>query len=169
MDRVFDLKDLISNPVQERALIQQKNIDLFLRDSLIKAFMIIFTNEKSKHLLLNYDLIDIAFNCLQSSQDIALETQRNVARLASMILKFPKVQVKLMNPLNSDVIGGMATLLHILGQTDYQFKRLVEGFTDQPESYNSQAKKVISLRMKIHTIRYMLEAACLVSFNRKFI
>jgi len=52
---------------------------------------------------------------MQSSQDIALETQRNVARLASMILKFPKVQVKLMNPLNNEVIIGMAKLLYILG------------------------------------------------------
>lgn len=39
-------------------------IDHILRDSLIKSFMVIFTNEKSQHLLLNRDLIDIALNCL---------------------------------------------------------------------------------------------------------
>jgi len=36
--------------------------------------MIIFATEKSSHLLLNYDLVDIAFNCLRSSGEITLET-----------------------------------------------------------------------------------------------
>ena len=36
--------------------------------------MIIFTNEQSQHLLLNYDLIEIAFSCLSKSEDITLET-----------------------------------------------------------------------------------------------
>ena len=35
--------------------------------------MIIFSNEKSHHLLVNNDLIDIAFNCMEYSTDITLE------------------------------------------------------------------------------------------------
>ena len=37
-----------------------------LRDTIIKSFMVIFTNEKSQHLLLNKDIIDIAFSCLEN-------------------------------------------------------------------------------------------------------
>jgi hypothetical protein len=64
-------------------------IDSHLRDSLIKAFMVIFTNEKSQHLLLNKDLIDIAFNCLEFCKETTLEAKRHVARLISIIFKFP--------------------------------------------------------------------------------
>ena len=68
MEGIFDLRNPNKDQnVESEALCEQKNIDLYIRDSLIKSFMIIFTNEKSKHLLLNYDLIDIAFNCMQSS------------------------------------------------------------------------------------------------------
>ena len=51
----------------------EEKIEMYLRDSLIKSFMIVFTNEKSQHLLLNQDLIEIAFNCMQNSTDITLE------------------------------------------------------------------------------------------------
>lgn len=64
-------------------------IDSHLRDSLIKAFMVIFTNEKSQHLLLNKDLIDIAFNCLEFCNECTLEAKRHVSRLISIIFKFP--------------------------------------------------------------------------------
>jgi hypothetical protein len=64
-------------------------VDQHLRDSLIKAFMVIFTNDKSQHLLLNKDLIDIAFNCLEFCSDCSLEAKRHVARLISIIFKFP--------------------------------------------------------------------------------
>lgn len=64
-------------------------IDNVLRDSLIKAFMVIFTNEQSQHLLLNKDLIDIAFNCLEYCSECTLEAKRHVARLISIIFKFP--------------------------------------------------------------------------------
>ena len=44
-----------------------------LRDALIKSFMLVFTNEKSQHLLLNNDIIDIAFNCLEFCESISIE------------------------------------------------------------------------------------------------
>ena len=49
----------------------------------------IFTNEKSQHLLLNDDLVAIAFNCLSYSSDCTLEAKQHVARLISIIFKFP--------------------------------------------------------------------------------
>ena len=79
-------------------------IDAHLRDSLIKAFMVIFTNEKSQHLLLNKDLIDIAFNCLEYCKDCTLEAKRHVSRLISIIFKFPQVQSRLME---SEVVIGI--------------------------------------------------------------
>ena len=60
-----------------------------LRDALIKSFMVIFTNEKSQHLLLNQDIIDIAFNCLEYCESISIDAKRNLARLISIIFKFP--------------------------------------------------------------------------------
>mmetsp|Transcript_40226 Transcript_40226/g.61395 ORF Transcript_40226/g.61395 Transcript_40226/m.61395 type:complete len:136 (-) Transcript_40226:2131-2538(-) len=75
----------------EEELESFSTVEGYLRDQLIKSFMVIFTNEQSRHLLMNQDLIDIAFNCLISSQDLTLEAQRNVAKLASMIITFPKV------------------------------------------------------------------------------
>jgi hypothetical protein len=53
--------------------------------------MIIFTNEKSTHLLLNNCIIDIAFNCLEFCPEISPEAQQNMARLISIIFKFPQV------------------------------------------------------------------------------
>jgi hypothetical protein len=35
--------------------------------------MLVFTNEKSQHLLLNNDIIDIAFNCLEFCESISIE------------------------------------------------------------------------------------------------
>ena len=64
-------------------------IAIHLRDSLIKAFMVIFTNSGSQHLLLNKDLIDIAFNCLEFSDDCSIQAKKHVARLISIIFKFP--------------------------------------------------------------------------------
>mmetsp|Transcript_15418 Transcript_15418/g.23713 ORF Transcript_15418/g.23713 Transcript_15418/m.23713 type:complete len:144 (+) Transcript_15418:2249-2680(+) len=101
------------------------NLELYLRDSLIKAFMIIFTNEKSQHLLLNIDLIDIAFNCMCSSQDITLEAQRNVARLISMIFKFPKVQRKVMQPNNEEVIIGIPNVIEMYCKLQEQFSHMI--------------------------------------------
>ena len=60
-----------------------------LRDALIKSFMVIFTNERSQHLLLNKDIIDIAFDCLENCNLISSEAKRNLARLMSIIFKFP--------------------------------------------------------------------------------
>ena len=67
----------------------EEKLETQLRDSLIKAFMVIFTNKDSQHLLLNKDLIDIAFNCLEYSNDCTLEAKIHVSRLISIIFKFP--------------------------------------------------------------------------------
>lgn len=50
-----------------------QNIDNYLRDSIIKSFMIVFTSESSQHLLLNKDLIEIACNCMEYSTEITTE------------------------------------------------------------------------------------------------
>ena len=71
--------------------IEEKQAEL--RDTIIKSFMVIFTNEKSQHLLLNKDIIDIAFSCLENVCLVSNEAKRNLARLMSIIFKFPQVQV----------------------------------------------------------------------------
>lgn len=67
-------------------------IDIYLRDSLIKSFMVIFTNSKSQHLLLNKDLIEIALNCLEYCNESSPEAKLHLAKLISIISKFPTVQ-----------------------------------------------------------------------------
>ena len=42
--------------------------------------------------MLNQDIIGIAFNCLENVFQISLEAKRNLARLISIIFKFPQVQ-----------------------------------------------------------------------------
>jgi len=49
----------------------------------------IFTNEGSQHLLLNRDLIDIAFNCMEFLHEVNEETQLKVAKLIGIVYKFP--------------------------------------------------------------------------------
>ena len=83
-------------------------VEIHMRDSLIKSFMVIFTNDKSQHLLLNKDLIDIAFNCLEFCNDCTLEAKHHVARLISIIFKFPQVQERLMA---QEVVFGICDLL----------------------------------------------------------
>jgi hypothetical protein len=53
----------------------EEAMELIMRDSLIKSFMVIFTHDHSQHLLLNKDLIDIAFNCLEFCSDISIEAK----------------------------------------------------------------------------------------------
>lgn len=86
--------------------IEEKQAEL--RDTIIKSFMVIFTNEKSQHLLLNKDIIDIAFSCLENVCLVSNEAKRNLARLMSIIFKFPQVQERL---LNERIILGIVYLL----------------------------------------------------------
>ena len=79
-----------------------------LRDTLIKSFMMIFTNKKSQHLLLNIDIIEIAFSCLENAQLISSEAKINLARLISIIFKFPQVQERLFE---EQVVQGIVHLL----------------------------------------------------------
>lgn len=90
-------------------------VEIYLRDSLIKSFMVIFTNDKSQHLLLNKDLIDIAFTCLEYCKDCTLEAKRHVSRLISIIFKFPQVQERL---LAMEVVNGIVHLLKQIKHMD---------------------------------------------------
>jgi hypothetical protein len=45
-------------------------VERILRDSIIKSFMITFTDPSNQHLLMNPDLIEIAFNCIEYSTEI---------------------------------------------------------------------------------------------------
>jgi len=71
--------------------------------------MVIFTNEKSQHLLLNQDIIDIAFSCLEYCDSISVDAKRNLARLISIIFKFPQVQERI---LQEKIVYG---IVHLLG------------------------------------------------------
>jgi len=85
-------------------------VEQTLRESLIKAFMVIFTHNSSQHLLLNRDLIDIAFNCLEFAEEIAEEAQEKLAKLISIIFKFPQVQRFI---LKREIIIGVTELLRV--------------------------------------------------------
>lgn len=89
-------------------------VELYLRDSLIKAFVLIFTNQNSQHMLMHSDLIDIAFNCLQRCKNITLEALKNLATLISQILCIPKVHRRLLSSKNYMVLVGMCDLLEEL-------------------------------------------------------
>jgi hypothetical protein len=69
----------------------KESVEQILRESLVKSFMVIFTHEFSQHLLLNRDLIDIAFSCLEFAADMAEEAQEKLSKLISIIFKFPQV------------------------------------------------------------------------------
>lgn len=51
----------------------EQALEITLKDCLIKSFMVIFTHESSYHLLLNPDLIQIAFYCLEYCSEISKE------------------------------------------------------------------------------------------------
>ena len=72
--------------------------------------MVIFTHDHSQHLLLNRDLIDIAFNCLEFSDEIADEAQMKLAKLISIIFKFPQVQRYI---LKHEIVIGVTHLLSV--------------------------------------------------------
>ena len=74
-----------------------------------------------------------------------------------------------MNPENEEVLGGMSKLLMSLSQGEYIFKSFIDNFVCAPESYDFQSSKVTLLRMRIQTIKYMVEASYLISLNRSFI
>jgi hypothetical protein len=90
-------------------------VEQVLRDSLIKSFMVIFTHDHSQHLLLNKDLIDIAFNCLELAQDIAEEAQEKLAKLISIIFKFPQVQRFIQK---RELVLGVTQLLQVQGHKE---------------------------------------------------
>lgn len=106
--QIDDLEEDYEIPVEDIDPDNHELVDSHLRDSLIKSFMVIFTNEQSQHLLLNKDLIDIAFNCLEFAQECTIEAKRHVARLISIIFKFPQVQERLMA---LEVVKGICDLL----------------------------------------------------------
>jgi len=107
-----------------------------LKDCLIKAFMVIFTHDHSQHLLLNKDLIDIAFNCMEFCSEISLEAKDKLAKLISIIFKFPQVQEKLMS---HEVILGINHLLELKGQPDI-LRNTVKACTYLSMNYEFVAK-----------------------------
>lgn len=65
--------------------------------------------------MLNKDLIDIAFNCLEHCNECTIEAKRHVARLISIIFKFPQVQHRLMA---KEVVTGICDLLSMKKHKD---------------------------------------------------
>ena len=98
----------VDDEYDENGTQDDNTLETILRDSLIKSFMVIFTHDHSQHLLLNKDLIEIAFNCLEFCSEISIEAKQKLAKLISIIFKFPQVQEKL---LASEVIIGINELL----------------------------------------------------------
>jgi hypothetical protein len=72
-----------------------------LTDSIIKSFMIIFTDPSNKNLLMNSDLVEIALNCIEFGLEIKTLAQLKTARLLSLILEYPKIQRKVIFGNNS--------------------------------------------------------------------
>lgn len=60
-----------------------------LRDALIKSFLVVFTNEKSAHLLLNEHIVATMFSCLEHCDKISLEAKLNLTKLMAIVFKFP--------------------------------------------------------------------------------
>jgi len=71
--KISIFKKARSNTTPSTVKTQVADPNAELRDALIKSFMLVFTNEKSQHLLLNKDIIDIAFNCLEFCESISIE------------------------------------------------------------------------------------------------
>jgi hypothetical protein len=87
---IFNFNKISTHSIVTASKYEDENFEL--RDTLIKSFLLVFTNEKSQHLLLNQDIIDIAFSCLEYTRNISLEARINLSRLISFIFKFPQVQ-----------------------------------------------------------------------------
>jgi hypothetical protein len=120
-DSLPDVEDLDMIMSQVDRTTGTQKIEMYLRDSIVKAFMVIFTNEQNQHLLTNKDLIDIAFNCLEVSTDITLDAQKNVSRLVSLVFMFPSVQERLINE-GDQVINGLCNLINMIGKKSSNFK-----------------------------------------------
>ena len=82
-----------------------------LTDSIIKSFMIIFTDPSNKNLLMNSDLVEIALNCIEFGIEIKTLAQLKTARLLSLILEYPKIQKKVIFGNNSQALIGMYSLI----------------------------------------------------------
>ena len=91
-----DMKAIIREILNDPEMRDEKDLEDKIKKSIIKSYMMIFTHENSQHLLLNIDLIDIAFNCMMNCKSINIETQRNVSKLIALQLKFPQVQKKIL-------------------------------------------------------------------------
>jgi hypothetical protein len=89
-------------------LLLQNDENFEIKDALIKSFLLIFASEKSQHLLLNNDVLDTAFICLDKCNHLSTEIQINLAKLLSIVLKFPQVEAFLEN---ESIISGMVSLI----------------------------------------------------------
>lgn len=93
-----------------------------MRDAIIKSFMIVFTNESNRHLLLNTDLIDMANNCIEFGSQIKTEAQLKTARLLSLQLQFQRVQNRMVLTNQARSVIGMYQLIEFLCQIDDQLR-----------------------------------------------
>ena len=118
-----------------------------MKDALIKSFMVIFTHDHSQHLLLNKDLIDIAFNCLEFCSDISQEAKQKLAKLISIIFKFPQVQEKL---LSQEVIIGIGNLLEESDNEDI-LRNTVKACT-----YLSMNYKFVSTHLSLEILKNLM-------------
>ena len=165
------IEEIINNKSQDEDELDQK-----IKGSIIKSFMMIFTNEKSQHLLLNVDLIDIAFNCMQNCNEISLVTQRNVSKLISLQLKFPEVQKKILGSDQMNTINGISNLIELLMDQDSQtnIKELLDSRKDILDKVitkdnKKKMKQISNISMKIEIIQYLIMSCLLLSKNIKFV
>ena len=110
--------------------------------------MLVFTNEKSQHLLLNKDIIQIAFNCLEYYSEISIEAKINLSRLISIIFKFPQVQDHLKNP---QIIRG---IVHLLNQ-DSRYDNITS-YTVKACTYISLNFNFLNSEMSLQMLQALL-------------
>lgn len=96
---------------------------------------------------MNDDIISIAFNCLSFSKECTLEAKQHVAKLISIIFKFPQVQKKLMESADLETEDG-----------DVSDVKIVRGICDLLEQVNH-----------MDIIRYTIKSCTYISMNYKFI
>ena len=138
------------------------------QDAIIKSFMLIFANDYCQHLLLNEDLIVLAFNCLEYSTRITLEAQNNVAKLLAKVMKYPAIQARMLEE-GSALIYGISSLLDLLDQSQEAIQSLNLTGDSQHAHHKRCSAEVWAIRKKLQTIEYILQACTYFSMNGNFV
>ena len=103
--------------------------------------MVIFTNAKSQHLLLNKDLIEISINCLEYCNESSPDAKKHLAKLISIIFKFPIVQERI---LEREIVLGVCDLLSQDAYPDIQ-RYAIKACTYISQSYDFISSSIYSL------------------------